>query len=73
MDGNYHNEEVLLAAMNVVQAWDRKEYLKEPIEVLRKHLKNLKLFQIQTFTEKYFPTNPNFKNRKYNMYRNVNV
>mgnify|MGYP004073082277 CR=1 FL=1 len=41
MDGNYHNEEVLLAAMNVVQAWDRKEYLKEPIEVLRKHLKKL--------------------------------
>ena len=41
MDGNYHNEEALLAALNVVQAWDRKEYLKEPIEVLRKHLKKL--------------------------------
>ena len=35
------NSQVLVAAVQVVQAWDNKEYLKEPIENLRTALKNL--------------------------------
>ena len=35
------NSQVLIAAVQVVQAWDNKEYLKEPIENLRTALKNL--------------------------------
>jgi|DEB0MinimDraft_6_1074348.scaffolds.fasta_scaffold29893_2 hypothetical protein len=35
------HSQVLVAAVQVVQAWDDKQYLKEPIENLRTALKNL--------------------------------
>jgi hypothetical protein len=34
-------EEVLVASIQVVQAWDEKKFLKEPIENLRTTLKRL--------------------------------
>ena len=35
------NSQVLVAAIQVVQAWDDKQYLKDPVENLRTALKNL--------------------------------
>jgi len=44
MDGTIMNEiqnEIIVAAAKVVAAWDKKKYLKEPIEELREVISRL--------------------------------